>query len=95
MPVFKGQGNGDIYSGLYNIPSVIQSFSLVNTSGGNLTVTVYIADDTPTDLAAITAIDITLKDGQAYVREMPMKMAKNEQIHIVSSDTIDYYFSID
>ena len=95
MPVFKGQGSGDIYSGLYNIPSVIQSFSLVNTSGGNLTATVYIADDTPTDLAAITAIGIALKAGQAYVREMPMKMAKNEQIHIVSSDTIDYYFSID
>jgi arylsulfatase A-like enzyme len=95
MPVFKGQGSGDIYSGVYNIPSMIQSFSLVNTSGGSVTTTVYVADGTPTDLAAITAIDLTLKVGQAYVREMPIKIAKNEQIHIVSSGTIDYYFSID
>ena len=64
MPVFKGSGSGDIYSGIYNIPSVIQYFSLVNTSGSNMTVTVYVADNTPTDLAAITAIDISLKAGQ-------------------------------
>ena len=95
MPVFKGSGSGDIYSGLYNIPSVIQSFSLVNTSGGNATVTVYIADGTPTDLAAITAIDLTLKTGQAYVRDSLTKMSKDNQIHIVASNTIDYYFSID
>jgi hypothetical protein len=95
MPVFKGSGSGDIYSGVYNIPSTILSFSLVNTSAGVATATVYIADGTPTDLAAITAIDISLNVGQAYVREMPIKVAKNEQIHIVASDTIDYYFSID
>jgi hypothetical protein len=94
MPVFKGQGSGDIYSGIYNIPSIITSFSIVNTAAGDVTVTIYVADDT-IDLAAITAIDYTLKVGQAYIRDMPMKMAKNEQIHIQSSDTIDYYFSID
>lgn len=95
MPVFKGQGSGDIYSGVYNIPSVIMSFSLVNSSGGDCKVTVYIADSEDNPLAAITAKEINLKDGQAYVREMPMKMAKNEQIYINSSDLIDYYFSID
>jgi hypothetical protein len=94
MPVFKGQGSGDIYSGIYNIPSIITSFSIVNTAAEDVTVTIYVADDT-IDLAAITAIDYTLKVGQAYIRDMPMKMAKNEQIHIQSSDTIDYYFSID
>ena len=95
MPVFKGQGSGDIYSGIYNIPSIITSFSIVNTAVGDITVTIYVADGTPMDLAAITAIGYTLKVGQAYIRDMPMKMAKNEQIHIQSSDTIDYYFSID
>ena len=95
MPVFKGSGSGDIYSGIYNIPSVIQYFSLVNTSGSNMTVTVYVADSTPTDLAAITAIDISLKAGQAYIRDSSMKMSKDNQIHIVASNTIDYYFSID
>lgn len=95
MPVFKGQGSGDIYSGVYNIPSVIQSFSITNMTGSNVDVSVYIADTSPTDLAIITAKDFTLKAGQAYVREMTIKVAKNEQIHIVSSDTIDYYFSID
>ena len=61
MSVFRGSGTGTINSTAKNIPATISSFSIVNTSGGNITVTVYIAE------IAITAIDYILKDGQAYI----------------------------
>ena len=96
MPVFKGSGTGDIYSQYYNIPSKIISFYIVNPElkGADRKVTVYIQDIDNVDVP-ITAIELVLKSNQAYVRDTITKVNKNERIHIVSSNTIDYYFSIE
>ena len=89
MAVFRGSDSGTINSTAYNIPATIKSFSIVNTSGGNITVTVYVRD------IAITAIDYTLKEGQAYIRDAPIRMQAEDVITIITSDTVDYYFTIE
>lgn len=96
MPVFKGQGTGDIYSDWYNIPYKIISFYIVNPDNKEPfpSVTVYIQDIDENDVL-ISAKNFVLKGGQAYVRDVITKVKKNERIHISTSHTIDYYFSIE
>jgi hypothetical protein len=89
MSVFRGSGSGTITSTAYNIPATINSFSIVNTSGGNITVTVYI------NSIAVTGIAYSLKSGQAYVRDSAIRMQSNDVITINASGTIDYYFTIE
>lgn len=96
MPVFKGLGIHDIYSQYYNIPSKIISFYIVNPQikGLDVKVTVYI-EDIDLNNVPITAVEFILKPGQAYIRDTITKVNKNERVHIVSNDAINYYFSIE
>lgn len=89
MAVFRGSGSGTITSTAYNIPATIKSFSIANTSGVNITVTVYI------DGIAITGVDFTLKEDQAYIRDSYIRILAGDVISIVTSDTVDYYFTIE
>ena len=94
MPVLKGNTSGSINLVGYNIPSTIESFSIVNKSGSSVTVTVYISDGDGSDVA-ITALSYSLSAGQAYVRKNPIRVVPNNYIYIVTSGSIDYYFTID
>jgi hypothetical protein len=94
MPVLKGNTSGSINLVGYNIPSTIESFSIVNKSGSSVTVTVYISDGDGNDVA-ITALNYSLSVGQAYVRKNPIRVLPNNYIYIVTSGEIDYYFTID
>jgi len=94
MPVLKGNTSGSINLVGYNIPSTIESFSIVNKSGSSVTVTVYISDGDGNDVA-ITALNYSLSAGQAYVRKNPIQVLPNNYIYIVTSGSIDYYFTID
>jgi hypothetical protein len=93
MPVFQGSISGTESSVPKNIASTINSFSIVNGSGGNADVTVYIENGVDTPIP-ITAIEYTLKDKQAYIRDSPILILPNYYITIVSTGTVYYYFSI-
>jgi hypothetical protein len=94
MPVLKGNTSGSINLVGYNIPSTIESFSIVNKDASSVTVTVYISDGDGNDVA-ITALNYSLSVGQAYVRKNPIRVLPNNYIYIVTSGEIDYYFTID
>lgn len=94
MPVLKGSTSGSINLVGYNIPSTIESFSIVNKDVSSVTVTVYISDGEGSDVA-ITAVGYSLSVGQAYIRKNPIKVSPNNYIYIVASGDIDYYFTID
>jgi len=89
MSVFRGSGTGTINSTAKNIPATISSFSIVNTSGGNITVTVYVGDIT------ISAVAYTLKTGQAYIRDTNIRMEAGDVISIISTGVVEYYFTIE
>lgn len=94
MPVFKGRDSGIITGIPLSIPSTINSFSIVNSSGGSATVTVSISDKDELEITPITAIDYTLAAGQAYIRSSPILVLPNYKIYIDASAQIDFYFSI-
>jgi hypothetical protein len=93
MPVLKGNTNSNISLDAYNIPSTIESFSIVNKDEVSVSITVYISDGISNDVA-ITAINYNLSPGQAYIRKNPILVLPNNNIYITTSGAIDYYFTI-
>lgn len=93
MAVIKGSGSGTINLASYNVPCTIRSFIISNLEPSSTDVTVYISDGV-TDYI-VTAKEFTLKANQAYVRDSPIYVNKTDNIKIVSTATVGYYFSID
>lgn len=94
MSVFEGNISGSIKSSALNIPSTIKSFSLVNKSGGAITVSVYISEADGSD-RAIIPVSVSLGVGEAYISDTVRVVKKNYYILIVASGSCDYYFTIE
>lgn len=93
MPVFSGNTSGSILQVVANIPSEIISYSLVNKTGGAITVTVYIVETGVIQLA-VSPYQVSLLAGEAYVSDTKILVMADRSIHIVTSGSCDYYFSI-
>lgn len=90
--VFKGTTSGSIASSPKNIPSDIVSYSLVNNTGGAITVTVTIVDE----LFSSTVVNYqALAANATYIYEgKPIRMKANYYIIITASGSLGYYFTI-
>jgi len=90
MPVFFGNTSGSIASIAKDIPTKIKSYSLVNQTGGNITVTVIIIPDggTPVDIWSGT---ISANSTQTDDKEVIL--LSGYQILIITTGSVDYYFS--
>jgi hypothetical protein len=95
MPVLKGNTTGSIFLVAYNIPSTIRSYIISNKASTSVSVTVYLTDTEGVSGTAISAVSYSLSVGQAYIRDIPIKVKPNSHIYIVASGSVDYYFSID
>lgn len=95
MPVLKGNTSGSIFLVAYNIPSTIRSYIITNKANTNVSVTVYLTSTEGVTGTAISAVNYTLCAGQAYIRDIPIKVKPDNHIYIVASGSVDYYFSID
>ena len=93
MPIISGNTSGSISQVVANIPSEIISYSLVNKTAGAITVTVYIIE-TGVSQVAITPYQVSLAAGEAYVSDTKVLVLANRSIHVVTSGSVDYYFSI-
>lgn len=94
MAVIKGtSGAGIINLNSYNIPYAIRSFIISNLDTPTANVSVFISDGINDYI--VTALDFALKGNQAYVRDSPIYVDKNNYLKIVTTGTIGYYFSID
>jgi len=92
MPVLQGNTTGSIAGIPYNIPSKIISFSLTNKSGGSITVTVSIAsNNTGTRVDVCT---VSINTSETYTHSDPIIMLSEYTIYLVTSGSVDYYFSI-
>lgn len=93
MPVIEGNTSGSILQVVADIPSEIISYSLVNKTGGAITVTVYIVETGVSQLA-VSPYQVSLSAGEAYVSDTKILVMSNRSIHVVASGSCDYYFSI-
>lgn len=94
MPVFSGNTSGSISQVAANIPSGILTYSVVNKSGGNATVNIYISDGLGTDIS-IVPLNLLLSAGDTLYSSNGIRVLKDTSIYITTTGSIDYYFSID
>ena len=93
MPVFQGTTSGSILQVAYNIPSNILSGSITNNTAGSLTVNIYVQDSVGTNIR-IAPKDNALAAGSSYYIDDNILLLAGSAIHIVTSGSIDYYFSL-
>jgi hypothetical protein len=93
MAVFSGSTSLSATSTPYNIAGDIVSFSVVNKTGGAITINVSI-------LYGSTNINIipqnkSLASGEAYIYTgEPIRLQPERMIYVLVSGSADYYFSI-
>ena len=94
MPIFAGNTSGSIVQAAKNIPSGILTYSIVNKSGGNVNVNVYIIDNNGVDIS-ITPLNLLLNSGDSLYSSNGIKVLSGYSIFITTTGSIDYYFSIE
>lgn len=91
MPVLSGNTSGSITSVAYNIPSEIISYSLVNRAGGSITVNVAIVTGSGTYIYVYSG---SIATNESVQSDKIIKVKAGYQILIITSGSLDYYFSI-
>lgn len=94
MPVFSGNTSGSVAQVAKNIPSGILTYSVVNKSGGNATVNIYISDGLGTDISVIP-FNLSLSAGDALYSGNGIKILAGSSIYITTTASIDYFFTIE
>lgn len=94
MPIFAGNISGSIFQVAANIPSGIMTYSIVNKSGAGVTVNLYISDNNGSDISIIP-MDLTLNAGDTLYSSNGVRVLSGSSIYIVTSGSIDYYFSVE
>lgn len=93
MPTLSGTTTGSIAGIPYNIPATISSFYLTNKTGGSITVTVSISSNDTGSNVALFSQAIAAND--TYKSDVPILLLAGFTILIVTSGSVDYFFSIE
>lgn len=93
MPTLSGNTTGSIAGIPYNIPATISSFYLTNKTGGSITVTVSISSNDTGSNVALFSQAIAAND--TYKSDVPILLLAGFTILIVTSGSVDYFFSIE
>ncbi len=93
MPVFKGNTTGSIMSQEFDIPAKIRYYTLTNVSGGSITVSMFIIADG----SAVHQLPygLTLDDGDMVVCDDEILLLEAFTINIITSGSLDYYFTLE
>lgn len=94
MPVFKGTTATTAIGAAYDIPSYIGYYSLVNTTGGNITVDVGIFLGS-TITYILKGHSVTTADPHFHETGARILIPIGYQIYVAASGSCDYYFVID
>lgn len=94
MPKFAGTTSGSIRGTTYNIPAKIVSYSLGNSTGGNITVHVKLTDNAnAVDYEIYTAVmagnTSFIYNGEGYTL-----LSADWSIYITTTGALEYYFTI-
>jgi hypothetical protein len=91
MPVLHGNISGSISTISYEYPCKIVSGYLANKTGGPINFSVSVVTNT----GSRTIVNTTQLSGVVYVLTNPVILLKGYYLIVVSSSTLDYYFSIE
>ena len=93
MPVFSGQSSGTMTSTAYTVPYKLNSFTIVNKTGGDITVNVGILFGSSFDFLPY---NLVLNAGDMVdAHDMNRRIEAGHQIYLTATGTVDYYFSLE
>ncbi len=93
MGVIQGNTTGSISSVPFNIAAKIIGGRLVNRSSGSITVNLYVATDTGD--REITPLNLLLISGSVWVLDEKIILKPGYYLIIITSGSVDYYFSVE
>jgi hypothetical protein len=91
LSVFKGHTSTNATSDVIKTPQEIQSFVVSNTSGGTITLNIYVISGSS---YSISPYNLTLEDGDTVYEDAPIKLGSEFTIYITTTGTVSYYFTI-
>jgi hypothetical protein len=89
---FKGQDAVLALGPLFNLPMTIETFSIVNKTGGGVVFNVYLISDIYN--ICISPLNMSLSAGEMYESSRQVIMLATEQIKMQASDIVDYNFNL-
>lgn len=90
--IFKGTTSGSIYSAQMEDAAKITSYSLVNNTGGALSVQVAIVEE---GVATTYINSQSVPANGQYSTDVGMIVKRGWYIHIISAGEIFFYFNLD
>jgi hypothetical protein len=93
MPILAGNTSGSIQSVAYKNPCKIVSFTLVNKSGGSISVNVFI--DTGQAVHVIPMNSLVQISGAYIYSGEPIYLLANHSIAVLTTGAVDYYFTLE
>ncbi len=91
--VVRGTTSGTAISAAVELVQMITSFRLVNMTGGGVTVNVSMMNDGKE--YSIIALNHPLANGESYIDSNALLVLSGDQIKIVASGEIDFYFTLE
>lgn len=91
MPVFSGNTSTDATSDTYSIPATIGTFIVTNADAAPVTVCIYIIQGSS---ILIAPKNLSLDIGVSYQGDGDILLPAGATIHITTTGSTDYYFSI-
>lgn len=91
--VFRGNINGVVNSQAYDLPMVINNFTLVNKSGGGIVANVYLINGSNT--ISISPYGGTINANSIYTSEIPRLLREGEVIRLATNGSCDYDFELE
>jgi hypothetical protein len=91
MPIISGTTTGSIATVAYDIPCTIKSWSLSNTDGGSITVSITIVVSNGNDVVVYQG---SIAHGETKSSDVPIILESGFYFIITTSASCDYYFSI-
>tara|TARA_R110000868_G_scaffold29955_1_gene111386 strand:- start:384 stop:689 length:306 start_codon:yes stop_codon:yes gene_type:complete len=90
---FRGNINGSAVSDAVSLPTVINSFSVVNKTAATIGLNVYVINGA--QQTCIAPNNLQLESGSMAFCERQIVLLATEQIKVQSSGSVDYDFTID
>ena len=91
---FRGTISGTVDSVAQNLPMKLFAFSIVNNTGGAVTVTAYVVPEGASAIP-ITPLNKSLAAGETYMDDEERIMMRGDTIRVTSSGSVGYYFNME
>lgn len=91
MNIFRGNTSGTANSQIWDLPMVLNSYTLVNRTGGSINFSIYMINDSD----VISVGQGSINSGAYHTDEIPRLVRVNENVRLVTTGSTDYDFEFD